>query len=289
MYKGLPVFDCFALTDDPNLLELQIMQQQTESCSCMKSMTLTNFWFLHGRNQFQGCPASLAWRDTSFALCKKHPQSAKPKSILPLPVSNSLSRRHQRNVTFRQMAGMHGVWMPFTRSCVWTKRTAKRSDAPGVRTLQSPYGSTWVIMSLEVKFPTILSIPASLTHSVSSALRAALSTFLDVALPVGRTPLQRLCVLPRIYFRPHHDAASAQLAAGCGSGCFNLALEPSHLRHSARVLTTSHVPTHNACATRQLKKQRWEESEKRKEEERRSERRKAEERRSRWSKRYSMV
>ena len=26
---------------------------------------------------------------------------------------------------------------------------------------------------------------------------------------------------------------------------FNLALEPSHLRHSARVLTTSHVPTHN--------------------------------------------
>lgn len=70
MQKGLPVFDCFALTDDPNLLELQIMQQQTEPCSCMKSMTLTNFWFLHGRNQFQGCPASLAWRDTSFALCK---------------------------------------------------------------------------------------------------------------------------------------------------------------------------------------------------------------------------
>jgi hypothetical protein len=32
--------------------------------------------------------------------------------------------------------------------------------------------------------------------------------------------------------------------------CFNLALEPSHLRHSARVLTTSHVPTHNTCATR---------------------------------------
>ena len=33
-----------------------------------------------------------------------------------------------------------------------------------------------------------------------------------------------------------------------GSTCslfFNLALEPSHLRHSARVLTTSHVPTHN--------------------------------------------
>ena len=35
-----------------------------------------------------------------------------------------------------------------------------------------------------------------------------------------------------------------------GSGFFNLALEPSHLRHSARVLTTSHVPTHNTCATK---------------------------------------
>ena len=38
-----------------------------------------------------------------------------------------------------------------------------------------------------------------------------------------------------------------------GSTCslfFNLALEPSHLRHSARVLTTSHVPTHNTGATK---------------------------------------
>ena len=31
----------------------------------------------------------------------------------------------------------------------------------------------------------------------------------------------------------------------------NLALEPSHLRYSARVLKTSHVPTHNTCATKQ--------------------------------------
>ena len=30
----------------------------------------------------------------------------------------------------------------------------------------------------------------------------------------------------------------------------NLALEPSHLRYSARVLKTSHVPTHNTCATK---------------------------------------
>ena len=42
-----------------------------------------------------------------------------------------------------------------------------------------------------------------------------------------------------------------QLAAGwVVVGFFNLALEPSHLRHSARVLTTSHVPTHNTCATK---------------------------------------
>ena len=41
------------------------------------------------------------------------------------------------------------------------------------------------------------------------------------------------------------------------SSCFNLALEPSHLRHSARVLTTSDVPTHNACATKQNHGMSW--------------------------------
>ena len=92
-------------------------------------------------------------------------------------------------------------------------------------------------------------VTASYTHSVSSALRAALSPFLDAALPVGRTPSQRLRVLLRIC----SDCTTPQLCATGsrvgGSGCFNLALGPSHLRHSARVLTTSHVPTHNACAT----------------------------------------
>ena len=73
---------------------------------------------------------------------------------------------------------------------------------------------------------------------------------LDAALPVGRTPSQRLCVLLRIC----SDCTTPQLCATGsrvgGSGFFNLALEPSHLRHSARVLTTSHVPTHNTCATK---------------------------------------
>ena len=32
---------------------------------------------------------------------------------------------------------------------------------------------------------------------------------------------------------------------------FHVALKSSHLRHSARVLKTSHVPMHNACATLQ--------------------------------------
>ena len=100
-------------------------------------------------------------------------------------------------------------------------------------------------------------ITASYTHSVSSALRAALSPFLDAALPVGRTPSQRLRVLLRIC----SDCTTPQLCATGsrvgGSGCFNLALGPSHLRHSARVLTTSHVPTHNACATKQSHAMSW--------------------------------
>ena len=93
---------------------------------------------------------------------------------------------------------------------------------------------------------------SGLSHSLRVIRIASCAfTFLDAALPVGRTPSQRLCVLLRIC----SDCTTPQLCATGsrvgGSGCFNLALEPSHLRHSARVLTTSRVPTHNTCATLQ--------------------------------------